>query len=148
MCFFRAAAPDRRVTGRAKRHVRRPSWIRTCRANVAARVPNLLGCPAQPLNLTDGQVAQLRDPADLDALRDDPLQCVAGPHLRRPHLANRVLAFAQGQDGFGRGGLDPFVAGGPVVVHGDPPLAGLGPCLLFQLRDPSHSQCPSVPAEH
>lgn len=71
---------------------------------------------------TDGQVAQLRGAADLDALGDDPPQCVADAHLRCPDL-------------------DSFVAGGPVVLHGDPPPAGRGPCLLFQLRHSPHAQC-------
>jgi hypothetical protein len=99
-----------------------------------------LSCPSKPANLPDGQVAQLRGAGLLDALGDHPPQCVADANLRCPYLTRRVVECPQREDRFRGDGLDPFVAGGPVVVQGDPPPAGRGPCLLFQLRDPSHNQ--------
>jgi hypothetical protein len=71
-----------RVTERQHSHMRRPSRIKSSRikssrVDAGSGAQRLLGCPAQPLNLTNGKVAQMRDPADLDALVDDPPKCVS-----------------------------------------------------------------------
>jgi len=100
------------------------------------------------VNLTDGQVAELRGAVDLDALGDDPLQRVADADFRQSDLVERVAALGQGQDGLPRGSLDPFVAGGPIMIQSDPPLTCLSSRLLLRPRDPPHPQFPSVLAGH
>ena len=92
-------------------------------------------------------VAELRDAISLDALDEDPLQCVADADLRSLDLTPGVGALGQGQDRFPRRGLDPFVADGPIVIQSDPPLPSLGSRLLLRLRDPPHAQFHPVLAE-
>ena len=59
---------------------------------MAAGGVGLLSCLPEPLNLSDGQVAQSRSSTDLDARLDDPCQRVVGKDLRGAGFAQRVVA--------------------------------------------------------
>ena len=146
--WFRDAGSGLRISERPHSHVRRPSRIKAGRVDFAAGVLRIVGCPAKPVDVTGGQVAQLRDAVDLDALGNDALQCVSDADLRSLDLPQGVVAVAQREDGFRGGGLDPFVAGGPIMIQSDPPLTCLSSRLLLRPRDPPHPQFPSVLAGH